>query len=102
MPNARLATHSLLGTNTEKLDQFTARFFTTLLGKAGFYVTEDRTTTTRTFALHKTPPAMVYVPDTDATREREDSAGQVYESEHHELSPLDKQREAWALDNPEE
>lgn len=92
----KLASHALLGTNTEKLDVFTARFFTTLLGKAGFYVTEDRTTTTRTFALHKTPPTMVYTPDSDATRAREDEAGQAFEGTH-ELSPLDRQRDTAGL-----
>src|SRR5689334_1233399 len=65
----QLSTHTLYK-SADHLDAFTVRFFETLVGKAGLYIREHRTTTLRTFTLHQS--RLTFTPDTDETRATED------------------------------
>jgi hypothetical protein len=93
MPPTTLARRTLY---TGKLEEFTKRFYEGLLHQAGLYVVERHTITTAVYELTQDAPR------SDEADQPAQEAGESFTPDHHELSPLEQQREAMALDNPEE
>lgn len=86
LPTKPLASHALLGSMRDHFDPFTVRWIGTLLGKLGYHMAHSRGAGVERFDVYRIGP------DADTARAREDAAGEAYETEHHELSPLDRQR----------
>lgn len=107
----KIATHTLWK-SADRLDPFTFSFLETLVGKAGLYIREHRSSTLRTFTLHQS--RLSFTPDSDETRAAEDMAGEAFEGVHelgpvtrlliHEADELTAQRESAGLtyDQPED
>lgn len=92
MTTDRLATHSIYGSNVGLVDTFTVNQFRALLNKARLHLFEHKSPHLHTFAISHYAAGVT--PDTDETRAIEDSKGESFETEPHELNPLDRIREA--------